>query len=168
MYYVGSPEGYSSTFWFKTLPTKLWKSKIAIIGDLGAQNAISLPYLEQKIHENQLDLVIHAGDFAYDLRDDSGFQGDRFMTEIEPVAAYVPYMTCPGNHEHPNQYNEYRHRFMMPYSNPDPLDLYYSFNVGPIHFVSLNVEVYYKHGGNFKLLETMYQWFISDLEQANK
>ena len=108
VYYVGSTKGYSSTFGFKTFPRKLWKTKIAIIGDLGAQNAISLPYLEEKIHENQLDLVIHAGDFAYDLRDDSGFQGDRFMTEIEPVAAFVPYMTCPGNHEHPNQYNEYR------------------------------------------------------------
>lgn len=25
--------------------------------------------------------------------------GDRFMNQIEPMAAYVPYMTCPGNHE---------------------------------------------------------------------
>ena len=77
-------------------------TKLAVIGDLGAQNAISLPYLQNKIHENQLDALIHAGDFAYDLRDFEGFQGDKFMEEIESVAAYVPYMTCPGNHEHPN------------------------------------------------------------------
>ena len=71
MYYVGSEiSGYSATFWFKTFPEKLQKAKIAVIGDLGAQNAISLPYLEKKIHENQLDMVIHAGDFAYDLREE--------------------------------------------------------------------------------------------------
>ena len=25
--------------------------------------------------------------------------GDDFMNQIEPIAAYVPYMACPGNHE---------------------------------------------------------------------
>lgn len=25
--------------------------------------------------------------------------GDEFMRQIEPIASYVPYMTCPGNHE---------------------------------------------------------------------
>lgn len=25
--------------------------------------------------------------------------GDEFMRQIEPIAAYVPYLTCPGNHE---------------------------------------------------------------------
>ena len=170
MYYVGSPKGgYSSIFWFKSFPKNFRTPKIAVIGDLGAQNAISLPYLQKKIHENQLDALIHAGDFAYDLRDFQGFKGDQFMEEIESVAAYVPYMTCPGNHEHANEYNEYRHRFLMPYNNRgNPLDLHYSFSLGPIHFVSLNTEVYYKHGGNIELLADMYQWLVTDLEQANK
>lgn len=25
--------------------------------------------------------------------------GDEFMRQLEPVASYLPYMTCPGNHE---------------------------------------------------------------------
>lgn len=25
--------------------------------------------------------------------------GDAFMRQIESIAAYLPYMTCPGNHE---------------------------------------------------------------------
>lgn len=25
--------------------------------------------------------------------------GDDFMKQLEPIAAYVPYLTCPGNHE---------------------------------------------------------------------
>ena len=30
---------------------------------------------------------------------ENGRRGDQFMRQIEPIAAYVPYMTCPGNHE---------------------------------------------------------------------
>jgi hypothetical protein len=30
---------------------------------------------------------------------EDGRIGDEFMEQIQPVAAYVPYMTCPGNHE---------------------------------------------------------------------
>lgn len=30
---------------------------------------------------------------------DNGTIGDEFMRQIESIAAYVPYMTSPGNHE---------------------------------------------------------------------
>ena len=30
------------------------------------------------------------------LRRFEGVNGDEFMRRIEPIAAYVPYMTCPG------------------------------------------------------------------------
>jgi hypothetical protein len=30
---------------------------------------------------------------------ENGLVGDEFMNQIQPIAAYVPYMTCPGNHE---------------------------------------------------------------------
>jgi hypothetical protein len=30
---------------------------------------------------------------------ESGRVGDDFMNKIQPIAAYVPYMTSPGNHE---------------------------------------------------------------------
>ena len=36
---------------------------------------------------------------AYDMDDDNARYGDQYMNAIEPVAAYIPYMTCPGNHE---------------------------------------------------------------------
>lgn len=41
----------------------------------------------------------HPGDFAYNMDQDNARVGDRFMKLIEPVAASLPYMTCPGNHE---------------------------------------------------------------------
>ena len=36
--------------------------------------------------------------FVFCLQGD-GCVGDEFLRQIEPIAAYVPYMTCPGNHE---------------------------------------------------------------------
>lgn len=39
------------------------------------------------------------GDFAYNLEDDNAKVGDEFMRQIEPIAAYVPYLVTPGNHE---------------------------------------------------------------------
>ena len=30
---------------------------------------------------------------------ENGHVGDEFMNKIQPIAAYVPYMTSPGNHE---------------------------------------------------------------------
>ena len=30
---------------------------------------------------------------------DNGNVGDEFMRQLEPIAAYVPYMTAVGNHE---------------------------------------------------------------------
>jgi hypothetical protein len=92
------------------------------------------------------------------------------MSQIESIAAYVPYMTCPGNHEHPDNYKEYRNRFLMPISPEVEShgELHYSFDMGPIHFVSLNVEVYYRHGGSLENVTSMYHWFKEDLEKAGK
>lgn len=36
---------------------------------------------------------------AYDMNEDNARVGDDYMNSIESVAAYIPYMTCPGNHE---------------------------------------------------------------------
>ena len=38
------------------------------------------------------DMMLHVGDFAYDLDSDGGKVGDQFMVNIEQIAAYTPYM----------------------------------------------------------------------------
>jgi hypothetical protein len=43
------------------------------------------------------DCALHGITYAW--LQESGQVGDEFMKQIQPVAAYVPYMTCPGNHE---------------------------------------------------------------------
>ena len=82
---------------------------------MGNVNPQSVPRLQQDVQKSMYDVILHVGDFAYDFdtvsfmksltslikffyKDNARF-GDEFMRQIEPIAAYVPYMTCPGNHE---------------------------------------------------------------------
>ena len=61
-------------------------------------------------------MIIHVGDFAYDMATDNGRVGNEFMQQIQPIAAYVPYMTCVGNHEYYEDFNmsSYKAHFSMP------------------------------------------------------
>ena len=43
-------------------------------------------------------------------------------------------------------------------------NLYYSFNLGPVHFISLNTEAYYFVQYGMKLLIKQYMWLEKDLE----
>ena len=70
------------------------------------------------------------------------------MNRIQPIAAHVAYMTCPGNHgnccqyvtdilpcdvaEIPHQFSHYLNRFTMP---ADDHPFWYSWDMGPIHFI---------------------------------
>ncbi len=76
-----------------------WSPRFAIYGDMGNENAQSLARLQQGTQDGTFDAILHVGDFGYDLDSDNGHVGDEFMRQIESVAAYVPYMTCAGNHE---------------------------------------------------------------------
>lgn len=145
---------------------------IALYGDLGLKNAQSVPRLSQHVDESRYDLIIHNGDFAYDLNTDLGRYGDEFMRLIEPIAARVPYQTSVGNHEVAENFTHYDSRFTMVNSaGPDKGRLnnyYYSFNTGPIHFVVISTEFYYfvDYSG-VTPLHNQYEWLKKDLEQAN-
>jgi hypothetical protein len=54
------------------------------------------------------------GDFAYDMNDKDGKFGDEFMRQVEPAAAYVPYMISVGNHDRYYNYSHITNRFTMP------------------------------------------------------
>lgn len=40
---------------------------MAAFGDLGSVNAQSLPRLKQEVAMETIDVILHVGDFAYDL-----------------------------------------------------------------------------------------------------
>nr|CAD7394660.1 unnamed protein product [Timema cristinae] len=161
-YHCGSEKGWSPVFWFKTRPPgQSWSPALAVYGDLGYHNARSLPHLQNEVQRGFYDAVIHAGDFAYDMNDEEGNVGDKFLRQIESMAGYVPYMTCPGNHEANNNFSDYRNRFSMPGNTEG---LWYSFDVGPIHFISISTEVYYFLEYGFELLTRQFNWLKEDLK----
>jgi hypothetical protein len=47
-------------------------------------------------------------------------------------------------------------------------ELHFSFDYGPIHFVSLNVEVYYKNGGTLQNVSSQYDWLVNDLKVSTE
>jgi len=165
-YHVGSPLGWSSLYFFKTMPKgESWSPRLAMFGDMGARHSLSLPRLQEDTQEGMYDAIIHAGDFAYDLNSWHGDIGDMFMRQIQAIAAYVPYMTCPGNHDYQHNFSHYKTRFTMPGGNDN---MFYSFNMGPAHFVSISTEFYFFIVYGTEQIVNQFKWLEADLAQANE
>ncbi|XP_066983960.1 acid phosphatase type 7-like [Macrobrachium rosenbergii] len=169
-YHCGSEYGWSDLFTFKTWKSGTdWPVKIAMYGDLGSENAQSLPRLQTEVQNGMYDAIIHVGDFAYDMQNDNGRVGDEFMRQIQPIATLLPYMTVPGNHEMDFlEFRNYRHRFHMPKNTNNSWSLYYSWNMGPVHFIGVNTELYYLFTYFFGRLQNQYEWLENDLKEATK
>lgn len=133
--------------------------------------------------------VSHIGDISY-ARGYS-WLWDHFFTQIEPVASKVPYHVCIGNHEYdwplqpwkPEWSNSiygtdgggecgvpYSLKFNMPGNSSEPTgnhapatrNLYYSFDMGAVHFVYISTET------NFLPGSPQYNFIKNDLESVNR
>lgn len=138
---------------------------------------------------NKPSLISHIGDISY-ARGYS-WLWDNFFHQIEPVASRVPYMVCIGNHEYdwPHQpwkpdwseevYGKdgggecgvpYSLRFRMPGNSsqetgtraPATRNLYFSFDLGVVHFVYFSTETNFLPGGK------QYEFLKKDLESVNR
>ena len=96
-YRVGSDGGgWSDVYDFVTAPvngdTSAFPLRFGIWGDMGHTNSQILMSVKEEVENNNFDMILHVGDFAYDMHDDNGHNGDAFMNDIQPMAARVPYM----------------------------------------------------------------------------
>ncbi|XP_066494694.1 acid phosphatase type 7-like [Tiliqua scincoides] len=165
-YRCGSQQGWSDTFSFQTLRNGSdWSPRFVIYGDMGLVNPQSLPRLINDTENGMYDVLLHVGDFAYDLHSDDAQVGDAFMRAIEPVAALLPYMTCPGNHEEKYNFSNYRARFSMP---GDTEGLWYSWDIGPAHIIAFSTEVYFFLEYGPQLVPKQFQWLERDLQEATR
>ncbi|KAL9226167.1 hypothetical protein vseg_002009 [Gypsophila vaccaria] len=131
--------------------------------------------------------ISHIGDISY--AKGYAWIWDNFFNQIEPLASRVAYHVCMGNHEYdwPLQpwkpdwasYGKdsggecgvpYSLRFKMPGNNslptgthaPATRNLYYSFNMGSVHFVYFSTETNFLRGSD------QYDFLKHDLENVNR
>jgi len=169
-YVVANEIEVSEKFTFQPQKTGDWSPRLCIYGDLGNVNGQSIPQITREVQQDMYDAVIHAGDIAYNMYEEDGQMGDTFLNMIQPIAAQIPYMVCPGNHEVSYNFSHYRSKFNMP-GDEGAEKLFFSFNMGPLHIISINTE-YYSYG-QLPYLTTLqvynqYNWLVQDLKEANK
>lgn len=170
IYRVGSKteDVWSDSFIFQAMKAGSdWSPHIALYGDFGYSNHQSLQRLMIDKKSDMYDAIFHVGDFAYDMDTNNGYVGDEFMDMVQPLAAELPYMTCPGNHENQYNFTHYKKRFTMP-GDEEGENMFYSFDIGPAHIISFSTEYYFFFQYGFIQPLRQYYWLKMDLEEANK
>ncbi|KAK6021165.1 Ser/Thr phosphatase family protein, partial [Ostertagia ostertagi] len=154
----------SRTFQFKTLPENPKSYRVCVFGDLGYYHGNSTDSIIRNGLSGMFDFIVHVGDISYDLHSDDGKTGDKFMNQLEPLLSRIPYMVIAGNHENDGKnFTNFQERFWMPHNGYHD-NQFYSFDLGPVHWVGLSTEYYgyYDTVGKGPLL-TQYSWLQKDL-----
>lgn len=166
-YYQAGHEsyGWSDIFSFSTSVPDV----VAVYGDLGLKNDVSLQQIQYETNHNAFQAVLHVGDLAYNLNSKNGTTGDRFLDAIEDVMASVPYMVLPGNHEKKHNFSEYINRFLghneIGHHSQSDTNLYYSFNLGLAHYIAFHTEAFL-YSVDAEELKRMMTWLEDDLAEA--
>ena len=150
------------------------------IADLGLEDGYAIQRLmNDSLAGNFADLLLHAGDIAYDLHSSSGAVGDGYMRAMQPVVAQVPYFTTPGNHEcnlyladKPNCFVQYTKRFSnladtVGRASGSGSALWYSFDHGPVHIVAIDTELPFYYG-SWANISDQTEWLQRDLMAVNR
>lgn len=66
------------------------------------------------IKDDGYDLVVHIGDFAYEIETNNGRVGDDFFDKMSLTTTRIPYIITPGNHEYALKGRLLDYRFRMP------------------------------------------------------
>ena len=186
-YKVGDGTTWSSIYFFKTAPDAVTIStvlpqKFLVYGDMGssasppAGSTTVLPWVTAEVHRSRIDMILHIGDFAYDMDSNNGQNGRLFMNDIQNASAYIPYMVDPGNHEVGYNFAFYTEFFRGMPSNPTPPyttvttdngvapnNWYFSWNLGLVHFVTISSEIYFDYPN---LVASQWNWLKADLQTA--
>lgn len=187
----------SASYRFKTnpipgvaVPTRVWA-----IGDFGKGNteqvAVKNSYMQYD-DSSKTDVWIWLGDNVYNDGTDEEYQTKLFgLNGFSNVFNWLPFWPSPGNHDYNAVWDESAF-FGIPYSNiafedhqgpyfdmvhvptqaeaggyPSQYELFYSFDYGDVHFLSLNSEVY-DFTQTFSGINQMKQWIEQDLIQNTR
>ncbi|XP_023227268.1 acid phosphatase type 7-like [Centruroides sculpturatus] len=164
-YKVGSEENWSEVFNFTTLPKgNDWETKMIIFGDLG-EGSPTTSWLIKEAKTRMWQAFFHNGDIAYCLESKGGKVGDNFLNEIQPIAAYYPYLVSVGNHESYGNFTNFKVRFDMPGEFDN---MFYSYKIGKVLLIVFSTEVFYEGEDRNVVNSNQWRWLKSTLKNANK
>lgn len=210
-YSVGSStqtqSGPDSMYHFVTspVPGTVQPFRIWAIGDFGkgndGQKKVRDAFMNYTVND-PADVWLWLGDNAYSNGTDAEYQTNVFDSTYayQKIMTHLPFMPCPGNHDYlsvcepycntspPNHTGPYYDIIDVPKNGeaggvPSGYELYYSFDYGNVHFVSLNSELsnllpqltggYNWTGANPSMSfncnnSPMCQWLHNDLQANDK
>ncbi|CAF3389336.1 unnamed protein product [Rotaria sp. Silwood1] len=195
-YRVGTDEhGWSAIYSFTNRPTDINEAvNMITYGDLGLSPVepgakSTIDRVAARVTSTNFTCLLHIGDISYARG--VGALWDAFMTQIQPIAARVPYMVGIGNHEYDHvmggdkdpsgapgpggfrpKWGNYGYdsggecavpmvRRFHSPSNGNSL-FWYSFDVGPVHIL------YYSTEHDFRHTSPQYAWIEQDLRSVNR
>ena len=165
--------GWSDTYAFsgKTHhPEDFDETNIISLADWGG--GVPASYTKKLMLEQmkltKIDVILHGGDFAYDLDDLEGMVGDAWFNMIQPVAANIPYMGIPGNHELAKNGTQFKNRFKLPVNEANQgTGYFFSIKLGRAHYVLIDTE-HYLDKDFADMATTQFNWLKNDLKEANE
>eukprot|EP00698_Gefionella_okellyi_P004933 TRINITY_DN14556_c0_g1_i1.p1 TRINITY_DN14556_c0_g1~~TRINITY_DN14556_c0_g1_i1.p1 ORF type:complete len:503 (-),score=73.79 TRINITY_DN14556_c0_g1_i1:44-1552(-) len=175
-YRVGDGSNWSADYNFRTESPTPQPGIIATYGDMGTTIPEGFLVARQIAEDHQkyhFDAVLHNGDLAYastavtledgDVGGEWEWVWDLFCDQVQPFAAYTPYMTGVGNHERFYNFSSYLNRFSMPApwgGEGDTAKFWFSFDLGLAHYAMMSTEHPYNIGSE------QYEWLKNDLAVA--
>ncbi|MFN3342458.1 MAG: metallophosphoesterase [Flavobacteriales bacterium] len=172
------------------MPIRIWS-----IGDFGKGNAGQIDVKNAYLNYADTGITnvwLWLGDNVYNDGKDSEYQSKVFgYTGFNDLFSWMPFYPTPGNHDYNEIWDE--STFLgIPYSNipltshqgpyydivevpkqaeagghPSNLEVFYSFDYGNVHFLSLNSEIW-DLGNTLTAINQMKNWITQDLQQNTK
>ncbi len=91
------------------------------------------------------------------------------MNQIQPIAAYLPYMPTSGNHELAYNFSHYTNRFSLVSDTSNTgQNWWFSFDISYIHFVSFMTELYFVQPWGNSAIIAQYEWLKQDLAKVDR
>lgn len=167
-YRVRSQDAVSDIFNFALGPSG--EFSFFAVADFGVYDYCSAASMLDHSKVSAPDLVLHAGDIAYNL--DVGAtdnRGDLLLNTMMPLGSTAPYMYVPGNHESDCNftYGNYLARFRAQAWTGSGSARYYSFEHKLVHFVGLDTDAWGFDEVAY-LLPSMTQWLADDLAAVDR
>ncbi|CAE8628101.1 unnamed protein product [Polarella glacialis] len=140
---------------------KAFPFKVGVISDVGQTPVSNSTFFG--LAKMSPDVVVLSGDLSY--ADGYYHRWDTYGQLAEQLGAFVPVMSCPGNHEvgDGEAFVSYRIRYPMPFAASGSSDSsYWSRDMGPMHVISINSYAGTAPG------TSQFRWLSQDLQKYSR